>query len=208
MKLITLYPPPANATPNLRTVKPWGDPVMTADSYSVAKRLINGQVVGQFSLVQVYQTDALGFIGDMGANTTARNVTSSELMYIASLQAADEFTVDQKMVWLLGGGNGKWGSPMRGEWGAGETWKDARNVQMIAAVWAGQPVEVLEERTFYNVVWQGKVEPSVEMCRIKTGRVVEVTAVNGGDRLILPKGHIFLPLWFRATPWVFRRWLA
>lgn len=200
----------SESTPNRRTVKPWGTPDMTADSYSVFARLVNGKPVGQFSLVQVYQTDDAGnYIGDMGANSTARNITHDELMYIASLQRpSNGFTLDQVMGWLLYGGDDTWGAPMRGTWGEGETWRDARDVKMIACVWAGQPVEVLETKTFYNVVWQGKVESSVEMCRIKTGTIVEVTAVSDTDRPILPKGHIYLPLWFRATPWVFRRWLT
>lgn len=198
---------------NLRQLKLWAaDDIMIADSYTTAARLVfnpatgKWEKVGQFSLIQVYQTDSAGNqIGDMSANQNARNISHDEMQFIASIQRpSDGFTLDQVMGWLTNGGDGQWGSPIR----CTGDWRTATDGKLIAAFYAGQVVEVLEYRTFARVAWQGQIEAFVNMARIKTGGVQEVTAVDKDDHPILPHGHVYVPAWFKAPQaWVFERWL-
>lgn len=198
----------SSTPPNIRTVRKWGEPAMVDDSYSVTVRLVNGEPMGQFGLVQVYQRINGTYAID-SANQTAVSLTQAEMMNIALLQTADEYSIADKMNWLMNGGDGKWGSPLRATYNTSAEWYNATNIQQISAVYAGQPVEVLEERTFTNVVWQGKVEASVTMSRIKPGTLQKVTVVDGGDRYgEKPKGIIWLPLKFKGDEaWIFNRWL-
>ena len=206
MNVTIKYPDSRPSSEVVRIVKKWELPEMQADSYDAKLR---GDV-GQFGLVSVVQFDAAGnWIGDMSANTTFCNISTLELLYIASLQTADTFTVDQKMGWLLDGGDGDWGAPMRGTWGAGQTWRDAKNVQMIGAVYAGQPVTLTGEKRVFRLPWNGKTE-DVPMSRIKTGTLQKVTVVDRANRYgEEPKGVIWLPLKFRTSSvWIFDRWLV
>ncbi len=194
-------------SPNIRTVKKWGTPQMVADGYSAKIRVdpVTGEPVGQFALVQVYQLDSSGrYIGSMAANQTYKSLTRIEMITIAAQQTPDECTVDQKMVWLTDGCDGDWGAVIK----CSTDWQTTTDAKLIGAVYAGQPVEVLEQRTFTNVLWQGNIEASVPMSRIQVGTIQKVTVVdkndNYGER---PKGVIYLPLWFRETPWIFDRWL-
>lgn len=207
MKITIRYPP--DTSRNLRTVRKWGDPVMLADGYSATVRTINGQPVGQFGLVQVYQLVNGVYIGDMSANSTAVNLSQADVMNIALLQTADEYSIADKMNWLMNGGDGKWGSPLRATYNTSAEWYNATNIQQISAVYAGQPVEILERRTFSNVMWQGKVEASVPMSRVKPGTLQKVTVVDQADRYgERPKGVIWLPLKFKGEAWLFDRWLV
>lgn len=205
----------SDATSNFRTVRNWGTPEMMADTYSALIRVDprTHEPVGQFSHVVPYQPE----LGDStwSANTLACNITNTQLQAIASLQQDEpEFTVDQKMRWLTWYGSNNWGAPMKctGRW---ETATDAR---LIAAVWAGQPVELTDERQFFTVDFNGKRE-SIPMSRIKVfsdwahisrthPQAVQCTAVTASDAVIKPHGTIYLPLVFKTdNVWVFDRWL-
>lgn len=202
MKITIVYPP---ATTPHRTVRKWGAAGMVADTYSATVRTINGQPVGQFGLVQVYQLVNGVYIGDMSANTTFCNISHSEMLAIADLQTADEYSVDTKMNWLTNGGSGAWGCPMS----CTGDWQTATDGKLIGAVYAGQPLEVLEQRTFTNVRWNGKIEAEVPMSRIKPGTLQKVTVVDQADRYgEKPKGIVWLPLKFRGEAWIFDRWLV
>ena len=219
MNVTIKYPASRPSSEVVRFVKKWELPEMQADSYSATVRTAyNPQTgqwepVGQFGLVSVVQFDAAGnWIGDMSANTTFCNISTLELLYIASLQTADTFTVDQKMGWLLDGGDGDWGAPMMsGSWDKtlGQTWRDAKNVKLIGAVYAGQPVTLTGERRVFRLPWNGKTE-DVPMSRIKPGTLQKVTVVDRANRYgEEPKGVIWLPLKFRTSSvWIFDRWLV
>lgn len=206
--------PITQSTNRLRQLRPWGDPVMFADTYSVFVRTINGQPIGQFSMVVPYMLDKSGnWLGDWSANTLSMPITHDQIMQIASIQVADDYTVDQKMGWLNGGGDGKWGFPMK----SSLEWEIATDLRLIGAIWAGQWVEIIDHAVF-TVNFNGKFE-TIPMSRIKTfddwpnlsrkhPQVQEVTAVDKQDSPILPKGHIWMPVLLKgASNWVFDRWL-
>lgn len=210
-------PPPA---PTLRRVKWWGSsPQMTTDTYSVTKRLINGQVVAQFALIQVWSiTDGVPF-GDWSANTSATALTQATLNKIAALQPND-VPLQQKMDWLCFGGRDRWGSPLRAYYANGN-WHEATAIKQINAIYAGNTVQVLETNLM-SIRWQGVTE-TVPMCRIRTFQpddwgathathphlVHEVfgAAASPTDKQYTPKGRIFLPIICRGDAWVMSRWL-
>ena len=203
----------------VRYVKKWEDPFMRAESYSATVRTAlnpaTGQwePIGQFGLVSVVQfNDADQWIGDMSANSTFCNISTADLLYIGSLQKPDTFTVDQKMGWLLDGGDGDWGAPMMsGSWdkALGQTWRDAKNVKLIGAVYAGQPVTLTGEKRVFRLTWNGKTEDTI-LCRIQTGTLQKVTVVDKADRYgEEPKGVIWLPLKFRTSRvYIPEKWLV
>ena len=206
MNVTIKYPDSRPSSEVVRIVKKWELPEMQADSYDAKLR---GDV-GQFGLVSVVQFDAAGnWIGDMSANTTFCNISTLELLYIASLQKPVQYTLDQIMGWLMWGGEDTWGAPMRGAWLKGQTWRDAKNVKMIGAVYAGQPVTLTGEQRVFRLPWNGKTE-DVPMSRIKTGTLQKVTVVDRANRYgEEPKGVIWLPLKFRTSSvWIFDRWLV
>lgn len=190
---------------------------MIADAYTVeARKVQNAQgewvTVGQFGLLSVVQFDAAGnFIGDMSANSTFVRLSIVELNEIARMQTPDTFSLDQKMNWLLWAGEGTWGAPMSATWNskAGETWRNAVNIRMIGAVYAGQPVTLTGESKMFRMTWQNKTE-DVLIHRIQTGTKQKVTVVDRADRYgEEPKGVIWLPLWFRTNSvWIPDRWLV
>lgn len=213
-----------------RRLKKWGQ-FREGDSYSVYERLVDrdddGEVddtIGQFSLIQLYMLDEDGeWIGGWSANQEAANLSNSDMLKIAALQVPDEFSLDAKMNTLMFGGSDKWGCPMRATYSSGANWRNATNIKQISAAYAGQLVEILETRTFYNVPWQDRVEASVPMSRIKVFTPADwgkthftnpeivhiVTVVDDndiyGERL---KGIVYLPLITKTQScWVFDRWL-
>lgn len=210
---------------NLRQLKRWGqDQIMIDDTYSVYKRPINGNIVGQFQVIQLWMLDENGeWVGDWSANQTASDITNAEMLRIADLQIPDEYSLDAKMNTLMLGGNGRWGCPMRANYPSGSQWRTATNIQQISGVYGGQTIEVLERRTFQNVPWQGQVESSVPMSRIRVftdsdwgkthathPELVHIVTVadnqdNYGERF---KGIVYLPLITKTQScWVFDRWL-
>lgn len=201
-------PPPA---PVIRRVKWWGeDAGMIADTYSVTKRLVNGQMVGQFQLVNVWSLYADGTpVGSWSANDTAAVITYDDWLHIGALQVPDRFDVQAKMKWLSAPAlpNG-WGSPINAV--VGNDWQQVTGqIRQINAVFSGNTVEVLETRTM-TLRWQSRWE-TVPMCRVKTGREVvhEVWGVNLRDEKFTPKGHVYLPLNCRtAHTWLMERWLV
>lgn len=209
--------------PNSRTVKLWGtDPI---DTYSTSVRLVydpaSGTYVrkGQFSHRVPLIEDANGkWLGTWSANDLFVTVTNAQLQQIASIQVADENTVDEKISWLTWYGQDTWGAPMRASYSPGANWQAAANIRLIGAVWAGQPVILTGERKTVNVTFDGKPQ-SIAVSRIQTFTdwaslsrdnplVVQCTAVDAADRPIKPHGTIYLPLYFgNRRAWVFDRHL-
>lgn len=221
MKLMIKFPQPSRT---LRTLKAWGeDDGMIQDTYSVTQRLVNGEVVGQFSLIQLATFDNDGrFIG-WGANQEASKLSNGDLNRIAQMQVPDEFGLDAKMQWLTNGGNGEWGSPLKATYPPGPaSWRQADKIFQINAVYAGQQVQVIETDT-KTITFNGKRE-TVPMSRIATfNRVTDwgytwqshpwlvhkVTMADKNDRYgERPKGIIYLPLITKtANVWIMDRWL-
>jgi hypothetical protein len=120
------------------------------------------------------------------------------------------------MNWLTKGGVGTWGNPIQAKYPKSDQWSLATDIKMIAAVYAGQPVEVIDHFSF-TVNFNGKIE-SVPMSRIRTHPMSEwtrencilVTAVNDQNQYYdRPQGYVRLPVWFGdRQAWVFDRWLV
>src|SRR5512143_2079005 len=114
MKIVIEFPHVTDKV-GLMRVKRWDESPMPEDGFSVWARLVNGQVMGQFALVTPYIEGA----GTFSANSNATRLTTNNLFQIADLQIEDAFTLQQKMNWLMHGGevdaNGTptWGAPMR-----------------------------------------------------------------------------------------------
>lgn len=195
-------------------VRAWNDPttlpgetipIMIADGFDARQR---GNV-GQFCMVTPYILRADGsWVGTWSSNS---NHSPIDLNRIAAMQTADEFDRDTKMRWLTIGESGEfdgsWGSPCA----CTGDWRTATDGRMIGAVYAGNPVTVLETRTM-TVRFNERIE-TVPMCRIQTGWDVvhKVTVIdrnnnNFGDR---PRGRIYLPIWTQyAEYWLMERWLV
>ena len=192
-------------TNTLRTLRPWGDPVMLADSYSATVRThpITGEPVGQFSFLPVFYRDASGsFSGTGSANSNFFNMTTANVNRIAALQRDDAFSVAQKMSYLTDGGDNTWGNVMR----CTGDWRTATDTRFIGVVWAGQIVKVLGYET-YRVTMNNKTEDAL-LARIETFTagdwvkthaeypwlIQKYTCVDAGDRIDNPKGNIYLPV--------------
>lgn len=195
-----------NPASNRRTLKTWVElPDYNEDS------------IDQFEYLKVYQLDSDGqYIGDMSANNVGPTLNHSDMQKIAALQIEDEYSIDAKMEWCTFGGQDRWGGVMRIP--GGGNWSTAPVVRMVGCVWAGNIVEVLEQRTFHNVLYNS-VRGDVNMSRIRTfnpltdwGKtfatdphiIHSVMAVGRDDIEHKPKGNIYLPLLFRyPSVWIF-----
>lgn len=211
--------------PTMPRLKGWGAE-MAAFDYSVTRKLVNGKPMGQFSHYVPVMLDAGGKqIINFSANQLPSTLNNAEWRKILALQEADEKTVAQKGRWLTNGGDGGWGSPMRAVYASSELYETPATVDLIAGIWAGQQVEILESRTFPKIAYNNDmVFTNVTMHRIRTftdadwGKtftthphlVPMLSAVDGGDRPIKPQGIIYMPIIFRraASCWVFREWLV
>jgi len=167
----------------------------------------------------VYLTYLSGeWVGSWSHNNIATPLTNADLHRIASIQIPDAYSVDVKMNWLTDGGDGSWSAPLQAQWEQTRgTWHDAQNIKMIAAVYAGQWVEVLERTSFF-IDFNGKKEVT-PMSRIKAYNpdewslpfasqlVTEVDKDNVyGEN---PKGKVRLPIYFGSrVAWVMDRWLS
>ena len=176
----------------VKTVKPWvtGDP----DGFDVYQRLINGETVGQFSHRNMLVRDTIGnWHGGGSAQADFFLLTQADVMNIALLQVADEYTVKDKMNWLMNGGDGRWGSPIRAEYSSSPYWYMATNIARIGGVWAGQLMMVIGHGEFTMNI--GGITKSRAMSQIQPGTKQFVTVVdkanNYGDH---PKGLIMLPV--------------
>ena len=218
------------SNPNTTALKKWEEDPMPADSFSAKLR---GDV-GQFSFIPFYIIDANGkWCGDWSANNNFSYLTHNDMMALADMQIADEFTVEQKMNWLTWDGLDQWGSPMRcvPVNGTSTKWSTAKYVKSIGAAWAGQRVEVIGHKTFtvnYNDVIQDVPMSEMRMfSRADWGKthkdyphlVQKVTVVDRANRYgESPKGTIYMPVGFGtdfdfagnfipAKYYVFDRWL-
>lgn len=201
-----------------RQVILWANPVAFQDGYTVYAKLINGEPGGQFAFAPLYVTDKnLNWVGTWSANQIATPLTNSELQIIAQHQTPDgSNTLKQKMNWLMNGGDGGWGSPLKATYPDSEHWLDAQNIKMVCAIYAGQWIEPIGEFNFtvkFNGVWQTipmveiRTFPSHEWDRPSAWQ--EVTAVDAGNEFNYPPvGHVKLPIYFgERRVFVFKRWL-
>lgn len=219
MKLTISFPAPAPAYPRRKLIT-WAHPTAIADGYCAACRpKDDGTPQGQYSMAPVhimeFKDGKWVWINTYSENTGSTRITNSEFQKIASLQIPDEKTVDQKMVWASDGGDDTWGQIIRATY-PGSDWRSATDIKMIAAVWAGQWVEVVERATFYTNLNGNK--GMTPMSRIRTYQPHEwgeayatqlVTAVTSENVYYeRPKGYFHWPLWFGARQvWCFDRWL-
>lgn len=196
---------PQDKPPALPRIRPWGDPIMRADGYSTYIRTVNGQRYGQFSHVIPYMLDDQGnWLGSWSANYLKTAVTHQQMLDIADMQTADEFTVNQKMSWLTNGGDGTWGAPIK----CTGDWQKTTDAHLIGACWANTTIILADERKQFTIHFNSKVE-TVWMRRVKLPQVQECTAVGADDTPRLPKGKIILPVQMPgASNWIFERWLV
>lgn len=202
-----------------RRVIRWDNSIAIADGYSSFSKPDpnTGEPVGQFSYAPLFITEEDGtWEGTWSANQIATNLSNAQLLKIAELQIADEYTIDQKMNWLMDGGDGTWGAPIRATYDSSRNWRLATDIQMITAVYAGQCVETLEKKSF-TVTFNGKTE-LIPMSRIRAfdsdlwklpdaSQLVSVVSNTNayGER---PKGLVKLPIYFgNRIAWIFDRWL-
>jgi hypothetical protein len=214
-----LHRPPASTR---RTLIKWENPISIRDGYSVYARPdpITGKPVGQFAFYTPYLIDNTTgkWVGTWSANQAATILTLDQYLKIMSLQSydSDGISLQQKVKWLTDGGNDTWGAPIRATYPDAASWALATNIKMIAAVYAGQPVEVVDHSSF-TVLFNNKTE-TIPMSRIHTTPPAEwtrenmmlVTAVNDSnvyyDR---PQGLVRLPVWFGdRQAWLPDRWLV
>ncbi len=191
----------------------WDHPVAIADAYCAACRPDDlGRAQGQYSMAPVH----IPGTGNYSENTNATPITNAEMRKIAALQIPDTYSVAQKMNWAMDGGNDTWGQIMRATYSGGNDWQNATNIRMIAAVWAGQWVEVVERAEFITTL-NDKRETS-KMSRIRTYQpdewhlpfatqlVTSVTKENVYSEQ--PHGRFWWPIYFgNRAAWVFDRWL-
>jgi hypothetical protein len=203
---------------NKRKLIKWDNPIAIQDGYSVWSRMVDGRLTGQFCMCPVYLTDAQGnWIGGWSANSSATTISHDEMLKISDLQKVDNFTIYQKMEWLMNGGTGEWGSPMKATWNQqSETWKDAKDIKMIAAVYAGQWVQVIVKKNI-KVTFNGSTS-IIPMSQIKTfspsewNQPLASQLVTEVDRDNIPgenpKGVVRMPIYFgNRIAWIFDRWL-
>lgn len=201
--------------PIFRQLITWENQIAIKAGYCAACRpKDNEEPQGQFSMVPVHVINADGsWDRTYAENTLATNLTIGQLFAISRLQIPDDFSVDQKMTWATWGCRGTWGGIMRGD---GGEWTKATNIQMIASVYAGQWVEVLEEKPIWSNF--GGTWHWIQMSRIKTfqsnewhlpGATQLVTAVTSkNEHYDTPKGYFRMPIHFGdRTAWVFNDWL-
>ena len=212
----TSNPPPQLDT--RRTLIRWDHPIALRDGYGTPNRLnpSTGELVGQFAMCPLHITDQAGvWEGTWAENTMATRLTHDELQQIAALQVADTFTVKMKMNWLCtaSAANG-WGSPINTN---GEDYTVAINVKMIAAVYAGQPVELTGETMTRQIDLHGNKNFEL-LHRVKAYNPSQwtrdncqlVTAVSK-DNVYTEntKGRIVLPVYFGdRKAFVLDRWLV
>ncbi len=191
-----VVPPPAPAF----RLKRW-DEIDIKWGYSTSVRLVNGQRVGQFSLIQPLIEDTAN--NTFGIGSANDNSCPIDLGKIEALQVADDFTVRQKMGWLTAPAvdNG-WGSPIN-------TVKVPP--RMIGAVWAGQPITILEKRVLPYKLHGISMRASCSRIAMGWNVLQKVTAVDKNDVYTdRPKGVIWLPIVSRANWrfWVPDEWIT
>ena len=202
--------------PHRQLIK-WSNDIAKDDGYCAACRPTpDGKPQGQYCMAPVYITRLGEWIGTYSENTGATRLTRAEMQRIAILQRKDECTIDEKMNWAMDGGNNTWGSIMRATYPSGSEWRDATDIQMIGAVFAGQWVEIVEHATFYTTLNGNK--GMTPMSRIRTYQPHEwydeyatqlVTAVTKDNVYYEePRGLFRWPIYFGyREAWVFDRWL-
>lgn len=204
MNVTINYPAVATQSPlNLRTLKGWDDHVMMADGFSAfARPDATGNPIGQFALVTPYIVRGGAWVGTWSSNSNAYKLTPAQVEAIQAMQVANGFTLKQKWGWLTYGGADTWGAPLR--------IAPDGTVKIIAAVYAGNPVEVLERRDIL-LSFNGAAG-MVSMSRIRTGFSVvhDVTTVDRNNTFYMqtPVGIVKLPLFANSDEWwLMDRWL-
>ena len=199
----------------LRTLIRWDNPIAVRDGYSATARGdADGNPQGQFSMAPVYVTDAAGaWVGSWSHNDNATKLTTTELHKIGALQIPDVASVDDKMRWALWHGDGEWGGVLAGKYDS--DWRNATDVRMIAAVYAGQVVEVIGH-TIRTIVFGGHTE-TAGLSEIRTYQphewtpaAVQLVTTVTKDNVYgeNPRGKVRLPIYFgNRRAWVLDRWL-
>lgn len=207
---VTILPPvtpPPNPTGDIRTVIDWDNPVAIQDGFWAGRGQPDGQTAGQFAFFAPYILSNGVYVGSDSANDNSSPVTVEQMQRIAALQDTTKgYTLKQIMGWLTYGGVDGWGAPMKCK---GDDWTLAVNARIIAAVYCGGLVEVLEQRTI-NTAKYG----NVPMCRIKTGwdQVHKVRGVDRDNSMVrVLNDSVYLPLlagrWANVEWWLPARWL-
>jgi hypothetical protein len=209
-----------HSTPRRKVIL-WDNPIAIADGYSVWSKPDpnTGEPIGQFAFAPIRVTDLnLQWTGTWSANSNIVRLTNEQMVFISTKQPIDGNTIKQKMNWVMDGGDGSWGAPIRASYTDSSHWMNATDIQMISAVYAGQWVEVLETRNF-TINFNGKIETNVPMCLIKSYdpsqwnnplAFQDVTAVDKGNEFNYPPvGRVKLPIWFGSDKlgWILQRWL-
>jgi len=159
MKIEIIYPKNKPPTANIRTLKKWEQLTNPRD---VQRYNANG--VDQFGYYSPYILDASGkWVNDWAVNNLYSWLTHEDMLKIAAMQIADEYTVEQKMSYLCAWGD-SWGNPMRVP--GGYEWNVAPLVKLIGAYYAGQQVEVLE--TADMLIDYMETKTITRMCRVRT----------------------------------------
>ena len=200
---------------NFRQLITWESFIAIKDGYcSFCRPNDEGEAQAQYSMAPVY----IPGTGNFSENTNATPITNAQMLKIASLQFPNsQFTIDQQMNWAMDGGNNTWGQIMRASYLNGSLWRDATNIKMIAAVYAGETVEILEYRDILLRDFDGGIRMT-PMARIRTfqpdewgdeGSMQYVTAVTVNNKHgYSPKGMFRMPIYFgNREAWVFARWL-
>lgn len=192
---------------NLRTLKKWSD-LNPNDGFSSARGQPDGQTLGQQALYTPYLVKDGVWAGAWGANQNSPEISNADFLRIGSMQIADSYSVTAKMQHISCGGDGVWGQAIMATYSPSSNWQAATKIKINQAVYAGNPVEVLE-RKIMTVDTFG----TVPMVRIKTGwdQVHVYTAVTSANvHYTEVKGKIVLPLLAKAGYewWILERWLV
>lgn len=199
---ISIPPLPAS---DIRVMKLWNE-LNPNDGFSSARGQPEGQVQGQQALYTPYLVKDGIWAGSWGANQNSPSISNVDVLRIASLQTADEFSVDTKMAYIMAGGGDKWGQAIRATFPSASRWREATNIKMNQCVYAGNKVEVLERK-----VMTVDTFGTIPMLRIRTGwdQVHIYTGVTDSNAHIWKsKGYVYLPLLPKAGYdwWILERW--
>jgi hypothetical protein len=204
---VSIIPSISDTTPNLRTLKTWAQ-LNPDDGFSSARGCAPGQTQGQQELYTPYLLNNGVWAGSWGANQNSPTISNADFLRIASLQVADSYSVDDKMIHISAGGDGAWGQAIQATYSPSSNWRSATNIKMNQAVYGGNQVEVLERR-----IMTVDTFGTVPMVRIKTGWdcihiYTAVTAANVHYTEV--KGKIVLPLLPKTGHewWLLERWLV
>jgi len=203
------FPATPQLPANLRVLKTWAeltDP-LDLEEFSSARGQPEGKTQGQQELYTPYLVKNGVWVNDWSVNQNSPFISNADFQRIGSMQTADSFSVDTKMSHISCSGANVWGQAIRATYAPSSNWRAATDIQMNQAVYANNPVEILERRVMTIDTFG-----TVAMVRIKTGwtQVHTYTAVTSANvHYEQVKGKIVLPLLPKAGYewWILERWL-